>query len=55
MTRALDQRSAQIHRVIHALKGIERDRAIAIICMWMSADDVEAMLKTLEHQDGVTT
>jgi hypothetical protein len=44
----LDRREKQIARVIAVLEGIPRERAIAILCMWMSVADVDRMLATLE-------
>ena len=45
------RRDEQFKRVIAALGFMEPKRAVSIILMWMSIDDVEAMLKTLESQD----
>jgi hypothetical protein len=44
----IDRRNNQITRVIKALGHLPTERQIAIICMWMSVDGVDEMLKTLE-------
>jgi len=47
-TEVLNKRSEQADRVIKSLSHLPLDRQIAIILMWMSTDEVEEMLKTLE-------
>lgn len=44
----LDKRSRQINRVVSALSHLPVDRQVATVCMWMSIDEVDEMLKTLE-------
>lgn len=44
----IDRRNDQITRVIKALGHLPTESQIAIICMWMSVDGVDEMLKTLE-------
>jgi hypothetical protein len=44
----LERRESQINRVIKALAHLPVGRQVAILVMWMSADDVDVMLETIE-------
>ena len=48
MLETADKRNTQLIRAVKALKNTKKEEAIAILCMWMSMEQVDHMLKTLE-------
>ncbi len=51
----IKRRNNQIERVIKALEYDTKEKAISILVMWLSADDVDSMLETLEKHNPPTT
>ena len=51
MDTILDKRDKQIKQVIKVLAHLPVDQQIAIVCMWMSVEEVDRMLKRITKKE----